>query len=569
MKKVLMMVYVLAVLTTGIIYCESVKSAYLHITNPPGQINVGSEYIIKLKIDNTFCKGGEVTTKWSSSESEKISVAKDGKINGKITGINTGTVKITVTAICAKNGKEYEIYIPVTAIKPEEKTSSKKTKTNTKKSSLTTITINKDEYEVNLFVGDKVKFNVSEYSKEKKYWRSTNYEALAIKQYDGTATAKKDGNAYVEAWSQDQQKRFRNFYVHVYEKIKIKNLNEKENMTVDEDRIISVDSKAPYKKIKYHTSNTKVLKLYKDKKNKIHVKAVGKGTATITATLITPTKNTESSVTYKIKVKEKPAKSTGKAIKPDIKIMNCSKKMLVGETKNLTVEPKNTYKNIKYKSSNNKVLKVDNKGKVKAVGQGTAKITATTDDKRSTTVTIEVNKSQAKSTGKSFSNYIKIVDFPKRMYVGETKKITIEPKNTYKNIKYKSSDTKILTVDNKGTVKAVGKGIAVITATAENGKSATATISVQNLSIALNRNEIEITSGSTFDVKATVTSNIKYDPKDIKWTVSSNALKIISKKKLRKDVYSVTVKVNSKKKTKEFVKFTLKSESNACSVKIK
>ncbi|MFL0253352.1 Ig domain-containing protein, partial [Clostridium neuense] len=64
---------------------------------------------------------------------------------------------------------------------------------------------------------------------------------------------------------------------------------------------------------------------------------------------------------------------------------------------------------------------------------------------------------------------------------GETDILTasIEPNNaTNKNIKWKSSDTSIATVDANGKVTAVGNGTAVITASAADGSNANASCSV-------------------------------------------------------------------------------------------
>ena len=66
--------------------------------------------------------------------------------------------------------------------------------------------------------------------------------------------------------------------------------------------------------------------------------------------------------------------------------------------------------------------------------------------------------------------------------VGETKtlKVTISPSNaTNKKITWKSSNTKIATVNSSGLVTAKAVGKATITATANNGKKASITVNVQ------------------------------------------------------------------------------------------
>lgn len=65
---------------------------------------------------------------------------------------------------------------------------------------------------------------------------------------------------------------------------------------------------------------------------------------------------------------------------------------------------------------------------------------------------------------------------------GETMKLTVDftPSNaTDKKVEWSSSDPKVATVDENGTVTAVGNGTAIITAKTSNGKTATITITVK------------------------------------------------------------------------------------------
>ena len=57
---------------------------------------------------------------------------------------------------------------------------------------------------------------------------------------------------------------------------------------------------------------------------------------------------------------------------------------------------------------------------------------------------------------------------------------TLSPVNALYNFTFKSANTKVVTVDSAGLITAVGNGTAVVTITADNGKSRTITVKVQS-----------------------------------------------------------------------------------------
>ena len=149
-----------------------------------------------------------------------------------------------------------------------------------------------------------------------------------------------------------------------------------------------------------------------------------------------------------------------------------------GETLQLTVTVKPSYadnKTITWKSSDEKVATVDKDGKVTAVANGTATITATSaDGKHSATAAITVKIAPEKLTLTAENKTL--------TKVGETLQITakIEPDNAYDKLIWKSSDERVATVDVDGKVTAAGNGKAIITATTEDGKlSESVTITVK------------------------------------------------------------------------------------------
>lgn len=153
----------------------------------------------------------------------------------------------------------------------------------------------------------------------------------------------------------------------------------------------------------------------------------------------------------------------------------------VGETLQLTATVKPSYadnKTITWKSSDEKVATVDKDGKVTAVANGTATITATSaDGKHSATATIIVKIAPEKLTLTTENKML--------TKIGDNLQITakVEPDNAYDKLIWKSSDEKVATVDAEGKVTAVGNGEATITATTENGKfseSVTITVKLSN-----------------------------------------------------------------------------------------
>ena len=187
------------------------------------------------------------------------------------------------------------------------------------------------------------------------------------------------------------------------------------------------------------------------------------------------------------------------------------------ETLTATVEPGNaTNKALTWSTSDNTVATVDENGKVTAVGAGEATITVTTEDGRKTatcivTVTVPVTGVKLnKETLELFTDG------------SETLTATVEPGNaTNKALTWSTSDNTVATVDENGTVTAVGAGEATITATA-GGITATCVVHVRkpatvepsgstNLSFTTDRDEFSLT--------ATVhAQGNDLNPKDGSWT---------------------------------------------------
>ncbi len=122
-------------------------------------------------------------------------------------------------------------------------------------------------------------------------------------------------------------------------------------------------------------------------------------------------------------------------------------------------------KTIIWNSSNTSVATVTQKGVVKAVGKGTAKITAITAD--------GLKKALCKITVKVPAKKIKLNK--KKVYItkGNTLQLksVMSPSSSTDKIKWKTSKKKVVSVKN-GKIKAKKTGTAVITATTSSGKKA-------------------------------------------------------------------------------------------------
>ena len=148
-----------------------------------------------------------------------------------------------------------------------------------------------------------------------------------------------------------------------------------------------------------------------------------------------------------------------------------------------TVAPTNaSNQKVNWSSSNDKIASVDSNGNVTAVAQGSATITATTEDgKKTATCSVTVTASTVAVTGVTLDKSSATVN------VNGTTQLTatVAPSNaSNKNVIWKSSNTNIATVDSNGKVtgKAVGEATITVT-TADGGKTATCKVTVSKGSV--------------------------------------------------------------------------------------
>ena len=141
-----------------------------------------------------------------------------------------------------------------------------------------------------------------------------------------------------------------------------------------------------------------------------------------------------------------------------------------------TVTPTNaTNKKLKWTTSNAKVATVNQSGKITAKGRGNATIKVIALDGSNKYATVKVTVKQPVTSVKlnRKSANLKVKGKAKQKTV--TLKATVNPKNANnKSVSWKSSNSKIATVNSKGKVTAKKRGTCYITATAKDGSKKSA-----------------------------------------------------------------------------------------------
>lgn len=151
----------------------------------------------------------------------------------------------------------------------------------------------------------------------------------------------------------------------------------------------------------------------------------------------------------------------------------------------LTILPPSGYVESKIiTSSNTNVVTVSSTGTLTAVSEGTSVVTIDINNGMfKKDINVYVSKENVVSTVTTKATAITLSTSVKSLNVGETAtiKYTISPSNASKsNIKWKSSNTSVLTVDSNGKVKAIKEGTATITVTTSNNISDSISIKVND-----------------------------------------------------------------------------------------
>lgn len=189
-----------------------------------------------------------------------------------------------------------------------------------------------------------------------------------------------------------------------------------------------------------------------------------------------------------------------------------------------TITPEDaTDKTITWSSTKPEIASVDNNGKVTAIAGGNTTITAKAGEKEATckvTVTVPVESIVLDRTEITLEE-------------GQTTTLvaTVNPKSaTDKSVTWSTTNASAALIDTKGLVTAVAEGTAIITAQA-GSKEARCLVTVNKKTIpietiTLNKTEITLKSGQTFQLTASITPADATD-KTIDWSTSNATFGIV------------------------------------------
>ena len=180
-------------------------------------------------------------------------------------------------------------------------------------------------------------------------------------------------------------------------------------------------------------------------------------------------------------------------------------------------------KSYTWSSSDTSVASVDQNGKVIAVSNGDAVISATANDGSGKKATCTVTVTTMVTGITLNKSTLSLNDG-----ASETLTVTISPSTASdKSVTWSSTDTSVATVDQNGKVTAVGNGNAVISATANDGsdKKATCTVTVTTLvtGITLNKSTLSLNEGSNETLTITISPSTASD-KSVTWSSTDTSV---------------------------------------------
>jgi len=269
------------------------------------------------------------------------------------------------------------------------------------------------------------------------------------------------------------------------------------------------------------------------------IEAVKEGTATVTA------KAGDKTATCKVTIDKKViAVESVELDKTEVELTEGDSVTLTA-----TVKPDDaTDKTVTWTSSDPSIATVDG-GKIEAVKEGSATITAKSGEKSATCqVTVKKKVIAVES--------VELDKTEVELNEGDsvTLTATVKPDDaTDKTVTWTSSDPAVATVDG-GKIEAVKEGTATITAKSGE-KSATCQVTVKKViaveSVELDKTEVELTEGDSVTLTATVKPDDATD-KTVTWTSSNPSVATVDKGKIeavKEGTATITAKTGEKSAT--------------------
>ncbi|MBR6407191.1 MAG: Ig domain-containing protein [Clostridia bacterium] len=195
------------------------------------------------------------------------------------------------------------------------------------------------------------------------------------------------------------------------------------------------------------------------------------------------------------------------------------------ETLTATVKPDDaTDKTVKWKSDKESVATVDNNGKVTAVKEGTAKITATAGGKSATCDVTVTKKPEVIITPSSIT-----IPASETLKLGQSKNLTatLSPEGATGTVKWASDASDVVKVDNNGKITGLKVGTANITASVGAIESNVCAVTVEAVplnNIAVNPTEAEIEEGTSKNLAVVYDPADTTDDKTVNWSSSDGTI---------------------------------------------
>ncbi|MBR3990057.1 MAG: Ig-like domain-containing protein, partial [Bacteroidales bacterium] len=467
---------------------EDIPVGSISLDKPSLELQEGEVAQLKATVLPKNATDTQVT--WSSSNPEVASVDK----SGLVTALTPGFVTITAMA--------------------GQKTATCQVRVSKKQVPVSGITL--DRYSLEMVEGESAKITATilpqNATNATVTWSSSDSN-IAVVDADGNVTAVKVGSATITAKAEDKTA---SCTVKVSSSvIPVSSISlDKANVTVTEGesfRLVAsvMPENATDKTVNWSSSDETLASVDQNG----YVKALAAGVASITAQAGDKT----ASCTVTINQLHVSVGSI---------ILNKTSLFLVegdSETLVATVQPDNaSNKTVTWSSSDESIATVNEQGKVTAVKEGYATITAKAEDK---TAECQVTVSKREIPVSSIvlnTNNVEMIE-------GESVRLvaTVSPANaTNASITWSSSNEAVATVDQQGLVTALKEGAADITAQAGD-KTATCKVQVKPLvvpvtSIALNKTSLSLKEGESETLVATVSPDNATD-KTVTWS-STNTL---------------------------------------------
>ena len=402
--------------------------------------------------------------------------------------------------------------------------------------------ISLDKTNITLNNNKPVKLNekvLPEYTNNKKVnWKSSD-EKIARVDDNGNVTAVGNGTCKITATTTDGTNKTASCDVKVDIKAESISFSSTSYKITDLGQTPSFTPKilpenTANKKVIWKSSNTNIATV---NPSTGVIKAVSNGTCKITATTTDGT-NLSVSIDVIVDIKAKRVALDKTSLK--IASKNSTNKLVA------TVTPTQANKKVAWSSSNGNIAKVDSKGRVTPVSNGTCKIIATTTDGTNKTASCDVTVDVKFVTGISF-------DFNSYTITNVNQTPVFRPNITPsdaedKNVRWSSSNTKVATVSSSGVIKAAGNGTCKITATTTDGTNLSAsfniTVNIKATKITLDKTKIELTTGKETE-KITPSIEPSIANKNVKYTSSDESVATVSSDGVVTAVGSGTCKITA------------------------